>query len=106
VTFGYAALACLLCLPLTLALAIVTGYVIQGIMALVAFAEFLAFCAAPVLAGIAWRMGSRELAVQTSAAPAERPRQALQARSLGRSTLLLWGLLVLLAALTYTKKIQ
>jgi ribose/xylose/arabinose/galactoside ABC-type transport system permease subunit len=96
---GIAALACVLCLPLMLVVGVISGRVIGGLLA---WAGLTAFCASMPLAWLAWWWGSRELATQTSSAP-DQPRQALRARSLGRATLLLWALLVLLAALTYTR---
>lgn len=95
---GIVALACCLLLPLLIAVALASGMVLRGLGLL----GLAAFGASFPLACISWWMGSRALAAHAAGGEADRPRQALLARSLGRSTLLVWALLVLLAALTFT----
>ena len=95
---GIAALACTLFFPLLIAVALASGMVLRW-LALLGLATF---CASLPLACISWWMGSRALGVHPAGAEAGPPRQALLARSLGRSTLVVWALLVVLAALTFT----
>lgn len=97
---GILALACCLLLPLLVAISIASGLVLRWLAVL----GLATFCASLPLACISWWMGSRALAVHPANAEAGRPRQALLARSLGRSTLLVWALLVVLAALTFTSR--
>jgi hypothetical protein len=96
---GIAALASVLVLPLLVAVTLASGIVLRWLAVL----GLATFCASLPLACISWWMGSRALAVHSADAEANGTRQALLARTLGRSTVLVWALLVVLAALTYTR---
>jgi uncharacterized membrane protein len=84
------------------AVALVIGLVLRGL----AMLGSATFCASRSLACISWWTSSRALAVHPAAAATDRPRHSLLARSLGRSTILLWTRLVLLATLTCTRRIS
>lgn len=101
-TLGVCAFACALLSPAMFLFSVLMGYVWRLPLALLAP---LSFCAALPLGLIAWRMGSRELKLHVaSGLPGDPPRQASRARELGRAAVVLWVVLVLFAALTYTSK--
>ncbi len=95
------ALASCLLLPSLLVVAFASGAVLRA--RLLGLLGLAAFSASLPLACISWWMASRALAVHPTGAETGGLREALRARSYGRSTVLLWALLVLFAALTYTK---